>query len=127
MLKPLSFLLILVSIAHIGIAQKRYNISGTITDISTGETLIGASVKLQELPQSGSLSNSYGFYSIGATEGRYVMISSYIGYKTYTDTITVDKNFVINIALQSQAMLEEVVISTSRKKQQKYFFSANGY
>ncbi len=115
MLKPLSFLLILVSIAHIGIAQKRYNISGTITDISTGETLIGASVKLQELPQSGSLSNSYGFYSIGATEGRYVLISSYIGYKTYTDTITVDKNFVINIALQSQAMLEEVVISTSRK------------
>lgn len=115
MLKPLSFLLFLVSITHIGFAQKRYNISGTITDISTGETLIGASVKLQELPQSGSLSNSYGFYSIGATEGRYVLISSYIGYKTYTDTITVDKNFVINIALQSQAMLEEVVISTSRK------------
>jgi len=83
--------------------------------VSTGETLIGASIKLRELTQTGSSSNAYGFYSIAAPEGRYLLEGSYVGYKTYTDTISLDKDRVLNIALQSEAMLDEVVISSNRK------------
>ena len=115
MVKSISFLFLLVSLTHLSFAQKRYTISGTITDVSTGETLIGASIKLRELTQTGSSSNAYGFYSIAAPEGRYLLEGSYVGYKTYTDTISLDKDRVLNIALQSEAMLDEVVISSNRK------------
>ncbi|WP_306429429.1 hypothetical protein [Sphingobacterium sp. E70] len=72
MLRSLPILLLSISLGSTALAQKRYTLSGTITDVSTGETLIGASVKLRELPQSGSSSNSYGFYSMAAPkEGIY--------------------------------------------------------
>jgi len=82
MLRSLPFLLLSISLGSTALAQKRYTLSGTITDVSTGETLIGASVKLRELPQSGSSSNSYGFYSMAAPEGRYLLSTSYVGYNT---------------------------------------------
>lgn len=115
MLKSISFLFLLVSLSHLSIAQKRYTISGTITDVSSGETLIGATVRLQELPLSSSLSNSYGFYSVSAPSGRYLLIGSYVGYKTFTDTVSLDSDMVLPIALQSQSTLDEVVVSVNRK------------
>ncbi|MEN5234902.1 TonB-dependent receptor [Sphingobacterium faecium] len=115
MLKSISFLFLFVSLTHLSIAQKRYTISGTITDVSSGETLIGATIRLQELPQSSSLSNSYGFYSVSAPEGRYLLTGSYVGYKTYTDTVSLNSDMVLPIALQSQSTLDEVVVSVNRK------------
>ncbi|MEN5194570.1 TonB-dependent receptor [Sphingobacterium faecium] len=115
MLKSISFLFLLISLSHLSIAQKRYTISGTITDVSSGETLIGATVRLQELPQSSSLSNSYGFYSVSAPSGRYLLVGSYVGYKTFTDTVSLDSDMVLPIALQSQSTLDEVVVSVNRK------------
>ncbi|MEJ5091266.1 TonB-dependent receptor [Sphingobacterium faecium] len=115
MLKSISFLFLLVSLTHLSIAQKRYTISGTITDVSSGETLIGATIRLQELPQSSSLSNSYGFYSVSAPEGRYLLIGSYVGYKTYTDTVSLNSDMALPIAMQSQSTLDEVVVSVNRK------------
>jgi hypothetical protein len=115
MLKSISFLFLFVSLTHLSIAQKRYTISGTFTDVSSGETLIGATIRLQELPQSSSLSNSYGFYSVSAPEGRYLLIGSYVGYKTYTDTVSLNSDMVLPIALQSQSTLDEVVVSVNRK------------
>lgn len=115
MLKSISFLFFFVSLTHLSIAQKRYTISGTITDVSSGETLIGATIRLQELPQSSSLSNSYGFYSVSAPEGRYLLTGSYVGYKTYTDTVSLNSDMVLPIALQSQSTLDEVVVSVNRK------------
>ncbi|WP_447767126.1 TonB-dependent receptor [Sphingobacterium faecium] len=115
MLKSISFLFLFVSLTHLSIAQKRYTISGTITDVSSGETLIGATIRLQELPQSSSLSNSYGFYSVSAPEGRYLLTGSYVGYKTYTDTVSLNSDMVLPIAMQSQSTLDEVVVSVNRK------------
>lgn len=115
MRRPLSIVFFIVSLSTASFAQKRYTLSGTLTDAASGETLIGATVKLKELPLSGSSSNAYGFYSIAAPEGRYVVMASYVGYKNYTDTITLKKDQTLQIALQSQSMLEEVVVSLNRR------------
>lgn len=115
MFKSISILLLLSAFAHITVAQKKHSISGTITDVSTGETLIGATLRLKEVPQSGSSSNSYGFYSLAAPTGRYILESSYIGYKTRIDSLTLDQDYTLNIALQSEAMLEEIVVTSNRK------------
>ena len=43
-------------------AQKKFTVSGTIDDAATGEKLIGATVKIKEQPQDGTITNAYGFY-----------------------------------------------------------------
>jgi len=92
-------------------AQKKYTISGTIKDAATGEVLIGATVKLKEITQNGTSSNSYGFYSLSAASGDYTLLVTYVGYTpaAYAVKLTSDKN--IDIALSAKAELTEVVIN----------------
>lgn len=98
-------------------AQQRFGISGSVRDAATGETLIGATVKLQQASQStGIATNGYGFYSISADEGEYNLIISYSGYKNWTKKITLNKALKINIELAGASDLQEVVISAGDRK-----------
>lgn len=49
-------------------AQENYTISGTVKDVSNGETTFGASVFLKGT-SIGAVTNEYGFYSITAPKG----------------------------------------------------------
>lgn len=115
MLRSFTLILLLLFIASVSDAQKKYTLNGTIRDASTGETLIGASVRLQELPSSGSSTNNYGFYSLTAPQGTYILTCSYIGYETYSQKIALAKDQVLSISLKSKADLDEVVISSNKK------------
>jgi hypothetical protein len=98
-------------------AQQRFAISGTVRDASTGETLIGATVRLQSATQnSGIATNAYGFYSLTADGGEYSLIVSYSGYQSNTQKITLNKALKINIELAAVSDLQEVVISASERK-----------
>ena len=113
MAKTLLFLSILfISLSSFG--QKKYTISGTIKDGATGEQLIGATVRIKELPQSGTATNSYGFYSISAPEGEYTFLFTYIGYETISRNVSLHQSQVINIALPVKSDLKEVVISGNK-------------
>jgi hypothetical protein len=105
----LSFFLLFVTLSTFG--QNKYSISGTIKDAATGEQLIGATVRIKELPQSGTTTNSYGFYSIYAPEGEYTLIFTYTGYTTITQQVSLHQNVVINLPLIAQGDLKEVVIN----------------
>ena len=112
MAKTLLFLLLsLIALSSFG--QKKYTISGTITDVSTGEQLIGATVRIKEIPQSGTVTNSYGFYSISAPEGEYTLLYTYIGYETFTRQVSLHHDSVINIPLALKGSLKEVVINAN--------------
>lgn len=113
MLKTFAFLILLLA-ASSSFAQKKFVISGTIKDETTGEQLIGASIRIQELPHSGTSTNNYGFYSIAANEGEYTLIFSYIGYQTFTQKILLHKSQGLNISLSSKTSLQEVVISANK-------------
>ncbi len=123
MFRSIPLLLLLFALSPIVQAQKRHSISGTITDASTGETLIGASIKLREIPQAAAASNAYGYYSLAAAEGRYILEATFVGYKTYQDSLSLNKDQVLHIALSSEAILEEIVVS-SRGKNNKNVSSA---
>ncbi len=109
------FLLVSVIAIQSAYAQKNYTISGTIKDSATGETLIGATVKLQEL-QTGTTTNAYGFFSLTAPEGDFNLVISYIGYQTVTQPIKLNKNSQINVLLTSGNALTEVIISSNSRK-----------
>src|ERR1700754_172986 len=86
--------LFLILVAIPASAQKKYTISGTVKDAATGEVLIGATVKLKEIAQNGTSSNSYGFYSLSAVVGDYTLLVSYVGYTpaAFAVKLTGDKN-----------------------------------
>jgi hypothetical protein len=99
-------------------AQQKFTISGTISDAATGETLIGATVRIQHVSQSfGTSSNAYGFYSLTGNTGEYDMIVSYTGYQSFSKKITLTSSLKLNVELgTNKADLNEVVISYKNRK-----------
>lgn len=95
-------------------AQKKITISGTLKDARTGETLIGATIRIKELPQAATSTNAYGFYSLSAPEGNYTLLFTYIGYETIVKSIILKQSLLINISLLSKAELNEVIISADK-------------
>jgi hypothetical protein len=95
-------------------AQKRHVISGTIKDAATGETLIGASVRIKELSSVGTATNNYGFYSLAVPDGSYTLLFSYIGYETAVKQVSLQHDLPINISLSQKSELQEVVINANR-------------
>lgn len=88
-------------------------ISGHITDKSSGETLIGASVRSGG---SGAVTNSYGFYTLTIPKGGQVALEySYIGYSGVSLTIAPRRDTTVNIALKTNATLKEAVVTGQRE------------
>jgi hypothetical protein len=98
------------------LAQNKYTVSGTVRDKKTGETLIGASIILEEQSRSGSSSNSYGFYSLTAPEGDYKLIVSFAGYLSDTLPLSLKKNLIVPIELSAaESQLLEVWVTAQKK------------
>jgi hypothetical protein len=96
------------------VAQKQYTISGYVQDNESGENLIGVSIYDQNT-YKGTASNQYGFYSLTINEGNYVIIYSFIGYKSITKNISLNKDIRLNIGLNNDAILTEEVIVTGER------------
>ena len=57
-------------------------VKGRVTDAITGEVLIGAAVRVVELPEAGGITNADGEFNIPLTQsGRFTIETSYIGYE----------------------------------------------
>ena len=96
-------------------AQQIYVVSGSVRDKQTGESLIKAVVRIQELPNAGIISNEYGFYSLSLPKGNYSVVVSQVGYETLVQKIKLDSSQTINFSLQTKNVLKEVVVESSRK------------
>ena len=92
-------------------AQK-YTISGYIEDATTGEKLISATV-FETNKTLGTVSNTYGFYSLTLPSDSVEIQCSYIGYNPVVKKILLDKDIAINFSLQPAVDLEEVVVRSS--------------
>ncbi|MEO6962459.1 MAG: TonB-dependent receptor [Puia sp.] len=111
LLLPLSVLLFPV----LASAQLRHSVSGTVRDQRSGETLIGASIFLLGQPNSGVLSNAYGFYSVSAIAGNYKLLVSFTGYTSDTLEISLSRNFELPVNLvPEESQLQEVVVTADK-------------
>ena len=109
-----TFLFALLLLTCTAFGQKNNTISGTIKDAETGETLIGATIRIKGLPQSGTTTNAYGFYSLSAQPGNYTLLFSYTGYNTVSQQVTLTRSLSISISLSSKNELKEVVINSNK-------------
>ena len=107
----LIFLLIFSSYVQ---AQESFTISGYVQDNESGESLIGVSI-YDNITYKGTASNQYGFYSLTLSKGEYEIIYSFIGYKSLTKKITLNKDLRLNISLENSAIItEEVIVKGER-------------
>jgi hypothetical protein len=90
-------------------AQEKFSISGTIKDKKNGEELIGSIVSIPELKGVGVAANTYGFYSLTLAKGTYTVRVSTLGFKAYTQTIELNKNIKLDVALEEDIALLNVV------------------
>ncbi len=112
LLKKCCWLLLLCGCTISTFAQEKFTLSGYLKDSDTGETLIGASVFIQELG-TGTTSNEYGFYSISIPEGTYTIDFTYIGFSTKTETISLTENIKLDIEMgENTEDLMEVVVTS---------------
>lgn len=107
----LFFALILVSPV---LGQSKVTLSGYVRSLSDGESLIGATVLVSNVP-GGVSTNVYGFYSITVPSGAYTLTVSYIGFRTIQKAIVLVSDTRLDIQLdQESEELTEVIISADQ-------------
>ena len=111
MKQPLLFLLLLFTSL---LSAQNYTISGLITDETSGETMINASV-YEFNSRKGTVTNSYGFYSLTIPKGQANLQFSYVGFLTQNKKFNLTNDTVINIRLKTSLELQEVTVIGHQK------------
>ena len=88
---------------------QKFTVSGYLSDASSGERLIGATV-IDKRSGQGTVSNTFGFYSLTLPADTLQLFFNYIGYQSQVKTITMQSNTTLNILLEQSALIKEVEI-----------------
>ncbi len=85
--------------------------SGYVKDQVNGEALIGATLYLKQL-QTGTVTNSYGFFSISLPKGNYEISISYIGFQSIHKTVDLSVSLREDLVLKEDLpILEEILVT----------------
>ena len=106
--------LLLLSGTTVLLAQSRFTVSGTVKQKSSGETLNGVIVAVEENPTIGVATNEYGFYSLQLPQGNYTLRISYVGYRQELIPVKLEGNVTVNVSLSDGANIQEVVVSAKK-------------
>lgn len=113
MKQVLLFLFITFSTISFG---QTYTLSGYLTDANSGESLIGATILSKETGK-GTVTNSYGFYSLSMPKGKHTLQLSFIGYKTVDTTINLSENLNFELSLDEEDMaIEEIEVKANSNR-----------
>jgi iron complex outermembrane receptor protein len=108
-MKKLTLLFISALLLQMSLSAQ-YSLSGIITDKQTGETLPGAHIILENTYLT-TVSGSKGQYLFTKMEkGNYLLKVSYVGYKSSTREITMEKDTKVNFQLETAAILQDEVV-----------------
>ena len=112
-LRGLCLLVLLFLLPLVAVAQRTFTVSGTVTDVKSGETLIGATV-VDTRSGKGVVTNLYGHYSLTLKSDSVDLKVSFVGYEPQFFHFRLDKNREVNVQLSSSVTLDEVVITAER-------------
>ena len=112
--------ILLLTLGLIGIAiqaqsQEKNTVNGSVKDKLSGESIMGAVIRIDQLPSVVVTSNEYGFYSISLPKGKYNLRISYVGYEEKRIPITLNGSLSIPIFLETKNQLAEVIVESKRK------------
>jgi hypothetical protein len=97
-------------------AQQKFTWKGYVKDSLSGETLINASVIVNN-ESRGVATNQYGYFSITLPEGSYKLIFSYIGYDAQIINVDFNKDIAQDVLLLPvSSTIKDVIVSSSSEK-----------
>ena len=102
MKKNLLITCVMLLFAITSMAQNKITISGVVTD-KTGETVIGASVRVKGQESTGSITDINGKYQIVDVASNATLIFSYIGMRE--QEIAVNGRSTINVKMEEDSQL----------------------
>ena len=93
---------------------KNPTISGYVTDVQTGERLIGATV-IDTRSGAGTVTNVHGFYSLTIKADSVILQAGYVGYEPVRkEGFVLRADTLVELELVSTNILEEVVVEASQ-------------
>lgn len=119
-LKTLLFLISLSFLFFSANAQRTHTISGYITDVASGEKLIGANIAAPKI-NKGATSNTYGFFSLTLPEDSVYLAISYIGYQTqyFRLYLAADQTFSFELSEGETLETLEIVAEKQQRIEEK--------
>ena len=106
--------LLLLCVSDI-IAQTRFTLSGTVTDVATGQPLPGVGVFFSGITR-GVMTDSSGKYTVNLPKGGYTITVRMLGYKVETFNINLNQNISKPVQLATRVdQLAEVEIKTTKE------------
>jgi len=110
------FIFLVVTLIYgFALSAQKHTVSGHLLDADNGEAMISATVYVKEIA-TGTLTNTYGFYSITLDPGTYEFTYSYLGYDDLTQVINLTENISLDIELNtSSEVIDEVVVTAAKE------------
>lgn len=102
----------LITIPLLAIGQS-HTISGTITDESSGETLIGATI-IDQQTGKGTVTDVNGHYTLTLKSDTVDLRITFVGYEPQYKSLRIAKSTTLNFKLKPTVELDEVVITAER-------------
>lgn len=92
--------------------DREFNLFGTVTDASSGERLIGATVQIPD-HETGTNSNEYGFYTLTAAAGRRKVRVTYVGYSPVVLDVLLTSDTLIDLSLRTNRELPQIIVTAA--------------
>jgi outer membrane receptor for ferrienterochelin and colicin len=100
----------LLTFSFIECFAQKHTVNGYVKDKASGEALIGANI-YNNFTNFGTSTNTLGFYSATFKKDSIQLIFSYVGYEIKKIDLLLDRDTVINVELDGNALLQELVVS----------------
>jgi hypothetical protein len=96
------------------VAKTKYTLSGYIKEKGSGELLVGANVYIPAL-ETGTTSNTYGFYSITLPEDSLEVLFTFVGYQPRAYKLLLNQDIQLDVEIASSVALQGVEVVASRQ------------
>ena len=116
LLKVAVLIAAILAVARPQAEAQRHTVSGYMTDLSSGESLISAAL-LEQNSGQGTVTNNYGYYTLTLPAGEVSLEYSYVGYAAESMKFNLTRDTVIHVALKPAAeMLAGASVTASRSE-----------
>lgn len=95
----------------------KHTLSGFITEAGSSELLMGVNVYVSAL-QTGTVSNTYGFYSLSLPPGTYEVQFSFIGFEKQKLKIDLSRDLEANISLNPAPLIQGIEVTAESALQE---------
>jgi len=104
------FLLLILSFNPFSFSQN-ITISGYVENADNGEQFINATVFNANNTRYGTVTNTYGFYSLTIPAGNIKFTTSYVGFETFVKEFNATKDTIINVKLLSSTDIGQIIVT----------------